>query len=690
MNRFALWATALATFVTALGHFAPLAQTNEVPAGQVEAELDGKRITLPMLATDYEIEIEGAVATVKVTQQFTNPSGRALNARYLFPLNQNAAVFAMRMEVGNELIEAVIKEKQEAKKVFETAKSEGKAASLLTQHRPNMFTQDIANLMPGLPVKITLSYVQRIPKLDGDYQLVIPMIVAPRYGQGAGPAAGQREGWTIGNLPDHPDVADLNLPAGAVAPRVSLRATMRAGLPIANFGSNTHALTISGDAQSKVARLQSGKITDDRDFVLRFSLEGDNLQAGVLGTMIETGGVASLLIEPPKIVPQAMITPRELIFLIDTSGSQAGQPLAASKEFMRAALDNLRPDDQFRIIDFAETVTYFSREATAATPANLRKARRFVRDLDTGGGTNIDRAIKATFGQDESADRLRIVVFLSDGLVGNEADVISRIRQDIGQTRIYSFGVGASVNRYLMDGVAKHGRGYARYINPENNAKEVATRFARDLKTPVLTDISIDWGTLDVTGVVPKLLPDLFAGGSTQILARYAEGGAHQIRIKGKVNGVAAELPVTLTLPDAPPEATNAGLPLIWARQQITEKTLDFNTGMGNKPKLKKEVISLGLNHSLQSQFTSFVAVSKQVYNDQPDQAQNKSVALPKVAATAASAYPSAIAGSSTPEPETVLGLMLALILACLRYWRRISTVLRARFGFVKGATHAA
>lgn len=641
-------------------------------AGQVVAQLDGKQISLPLLNSNYDIKVEGTVATVQISQTFSNPNNVALNAKYLFPLNQHAAVFAMKMEVGNEVIEAVIKEKQAAEATFQQAKSEGKTASLLTQHRPNMFTQDIANLMPNMPVKVTISYVQSLPKIDGQYTLVVPMIVSPRYGQKAESQIADALGWQLVDVPSYPDVVGLNLSEKQAKPGLTMSAIIRAGLPIQGVGSTTHALAITGDDRNKALQLQNTDGTSDRDLVIRYSLEGEEIGAAVLGHFDQTGGYASVVIEPPKVVPATMITPRELIFLIDTSGSQGGQPLRASKKFMSVALDALRPNDHFRIIQFASSVTKFSRDSVQASVDNIDAGKRFVRNLTAGGGTDIDTAIKAAFDVTHAEGTLPIVVFLSDGLVGNEAAVIGRIRKDIGDARIYSFGVGTSVNRYLMDGVATHGRGYARYIDPTDNATDVAVKLANDLKSPVLTDIEIDWGGLNADVATSTGIADLFEGGSTRIFARYQTGGKHTITVRGKVSGKAVALPIEIELPSRASDKNNNALPLMWARNRIAAMTLDYNTGMGTRETLKDKVTKLGMAYSLQSQFTSFVAVSRTVYNQSPDATADKSVALSKVAGMSSAAYPTAISGSSTPEPETMLGLLLALGLAVGRYWRHL------------------
>jgi Ca-activated chloride channel family protein len=675
----------IACFLSALNALPSNAQTDPGPviAGQVVAQHNGKRITLPLLKSDYEIEIDDTVATVKITQHFSNPNSVALNAQYLFPLNQHAAVFAMQMHVGDEIIDAVIQENSVAQKTYETAKAEGKAAALLTQHRPNMFTQRIANLMPNAPIKVTLSYVQTIPKIDNDYSLIVPMIVSPRFGQPK--VFDNATGWKVDAPVTYPDVAGLNLPKDDVEPRITMVTHIKSNLPITGLTSDTHELLKTELSNGKRLIFKDSAVLDNRDFILNYALAGDTLQAGAWGEFTQQGGFASIVVEPPKVIPDAMVTPRELIFLIDTSGSQGGQPLQASKTFMSAALSSLRPDDYFRIVQFQSSVTSFANDAMPATRQNILAGKRFVQNLNAGGGTDIDRAIRASFATKRVTGTLPIVVFLSDGLVGNEAEVIKRIRRDIGDTRIYSFGVGTSVNRYLMDGVARQGRGYARYIDPTDDASEVAVKFASDLKTPVLTDISVDWGELDASQSTPHVIPDLFEGGTVRIFTRYKAGGTYTIKVKGKVNGVAAQLPMEITLPTAATNTSQSPLALTWARRQIAAKTLDYNTRVGDRATLKDEIIALGLSHSLQSKFTSFVAVSKRVYNQEPDATQTKAIALPKVSGMSKIAYPSTVTGSSTPEPETVFGFLLALLMGLGRFHKTLRSYLSVFISKAKG-----
>lgn len=690
------------------------AQTHAAPqpgdiAGRIVAERDGRRIELPLLKSDVSVTIEADMATIDITQSFANPTTGPLEAEYLFPLNQHAAVYAMEMRVGDQIVQAVIREKAEAEAAYRQAKSDGKAAALLTQHRPNMFTQRVANLMPGQPIEIRLRYVQMVPKIEGAHTLVIPLIVGPRYqspaesdavlaaattaaaapdgapdGAAQAPetaaatdaaapdthtAAAADNTWQIAPQPDYPPVAGLALPESVVAGRVSLDLTLSSGLELGAFGSTTHPLAIDRKGDRLTARFADGQVMENRDLVITYTLGGAGLDAAVLSHSDARGGFLSLMLEPPHIEP-AQVMARELIFVLDTSGSMSGAPMAASKRFMRAALAGLRPQDRFRIIPFSNAARHFARAALPATPANLRAGGQFVDQLSAGGGTEIDSAIRAAFATRRPADTLRIVVFLSDGYIGGEHRVLRTIDQQIGAARIYAFGVGNAVNRYLLDSMAEMGRGYARYVGLDDDALEVAEQLAADLKSPLMTDIAVDWGDVDVSGVSPARIPDLFAGGSVRLYARHRAAGPASVQVTGRVNGRAASMTVPLTLTDAPDQAA---LPLIWARNRIAQ--LERNIAVGRDPEASDaEITRLGLAFSLQSKNTSFIAVSRQVVNATGTPARHAAVPLPMVDGVTEKAYAGGFAGASTPEPETLLGLILiaALSLIGSRRWRRL------------------
>lgn len=645
-------------------------------AGRLVANIAGTSYELPMLDSKISVNIEGDMATVEITQSFINEAHLPIEAEYLFPLNQLAAVYSMDMQIGEEVITAQIRERAIAEAEFKQASQDGTAAALLTQHRPNMFTQRIANLMPGLPIEVTLRYVQMVPKIDGQHELVIPLIVGPRYESQAiqlrqtydEEPVTQANSWTISDVPAYPKVTGLELPDDFTSERVSLELKLTSGVSVSDFGSATHQLSVHSDDTGLTAKFADGKVLDNRDLVIRFSLGGETLEAASLSHKDERGGFVSMMIEPPAVPDNETVTPREMVFVLDTSGSMGGAPMQASKKFMDAALKNLRPSDFFRIIPFANHTQNYAKGSTQASAYNIRKARAYVNRLNAGGGTEIDNAIRTAFSTAQPADTMRIVVFLSDGYIGDEARVLRTIRQQIGKARIYAFGVGNSVNRYLLDAMSDEGRGYARYVSVDEDPSEVAEMLAANLKSPLLTDITIDWGDLEVYGVTPARIPDLFAGNSLRIYARYNGSGDAKVTLKGLVKGRIAEMPVSLALTDS---ADEAALPLIWARNRIAELTREI--AVGTKPdEADREITKLGLEFSLQTQNTSFIAVSKTPVNASGQQANAASVPLPMASGLSKNAFAQPFAGSSSPEPEAIIGFLMLAAMTLLGFRRRV------------------
>ncbi len=697
-----IWFLAFCICLT-IGGTKVFAAAEDELGGTVTATVDGQRIYFPALKTEIDANIQGGVATVRVIQTFDNPTDRPLQATYLFPMNKDSAVYAMTMEVGDEIIQAEIQKKEEAEQTFQKAKSEGKAAALLTQFRPNMFTQKIANLMPGLPVKVTLDYVQTVPKVDDAYELVVPLVVGPRYqplGAGLPPAElgpelaaaqdvrsdttfGQ---WEVEQLPAYPDVTGLTLPKTIEKERVSIRVALNAGVDIERAVSATHAINVKGGDTAKTVSLGKGEVLDNADFVLRYTLAGEDTKAGLLTHRDERGGFFNFMIEPPVLPKTEDVTPREIVFVLDTSGSMSGEPVAASKLFMKHALKNLRKTDYFRIIRFGNNATEFTSGPVPASLANLRVGQSYVDSLRAGGGTEIPSAIRQAFAIREAPGTMRIVVFLTDGYIGNESEVLEMIADEINNSRIYALGVGTSVNRYLLDEMGRMGRGFARYIDPTENTEDVAIELAAKIETPVLTDIDVDWGTLDVSGVTPFQIPDLFAGGSIRLQGQFDGSGTHTVFVNGLVNGAKASLPVEIKLPNKNSGESSEAIPLIWARAQIGEhmrliNTPDYlrHTNLDDT-ELKEKVTQIGLDYSLSTRWTSFVAVSKKVVNQKPEDSIDAEVPLAMVKGVGPEAYglqgtyvAQNFAGGATPEPE-VWAILVVLMFASLFALRRRRT----------------
>ncbi len=715
MRRYLKGCLAVLTVVSVQPVFAAPtpAPLDDKQGGQVVATIDGRSVPFPSLKTEVSGDLKGDLASITVRQTFVNPTNVPMNARYLFPLNKDAAVHAMQMRVGDELISAKIAKRATARTTYEKAKAKGKSAALLEQHRPNMFTQEIANLMPGAPVVITLKYSQVVPRIDNAYELRVPLVVGPRYipqrqkttpqtvAHDDEPVTETSEnttsgGWHFGPVPAYPPVAGLQLPTTVAKDRVSVNLNLVSGIPLRDVSSGSHKLNVTGDEDRKVISLAGGKTLDNRDFVLRYSLAGDQPQAGLLVHKRDGEGTFSLLIEPPKVPQDADITRREMVFVLDTSGSMSGQPMAASRTFMRHALKTLRPGDAFRIIRFSNNASEFSPAALAATPENVAAGTAYVNAITAGGGTEILSGLQRAYARPPATNVLRIVVFLSDGYVGNEAEILKLVSGSVGKGRLYAFGVGAAVNRYLVSEMARLGRGVSRIIDPTMNSQEEAVKFASRLDMPVLTDIKINWGRLAPTEVTPSVLPDLFAGDSLRVLGRFAETGSHQIDITGTVNGRRVKLPLKLDL-SAGASGTGSTIPLIWARSRIADHMRETMMPMRMRPsgvsdaEVEQRVTALGLAHSLVTQWTSFVAVSERVVNPNPALSKDTDVPVPLVKGVSHKAYPNGnipmrktqsakptkfamnqpaaapfsgpvFSGGSTPEPEHLIALLVLIL----------------------------
>ena len=670
----------------------------------------------PSLNTDIKADIKGDSATVSVTQTFINPTNKPVHAKYLFPLSKDAAINSMVMEMGEEIVEAIIKEKEEAKEIYDDAKREGRAASLLEQHRPNMFTQNIANLVPGLPIKVTIKYVQKISKVDNDYELVVPLIVGPRYipRKSIAPTVAFRETngenrnqnedtpkygqWNVSDIPPYPPLMKIVRPTSIEPSRVSIKVTLESGTPIGRLYSDTHRIKLSGEQFKKEITLSKSSIIDNRDFILRYNLGGSKIQGGFLAHKTNKKNLLglkpeenffSLMIEPPMKIKEENVIGRELVFVIDTSGSMSGEPIETSKAFMSYALKNLRQNDSFRIIKFSDNPAEYYSGSVPATHINKKRALRFISSLEASGGTELAPAMKQAFSVAKPLNMLQVIVILSDGYVGNEPEILRLINQRMNSnSRLYSFGIGTSVNRYLLSEMAYIGRGIFRVINPTENITDSAIKFANKIKSPLLTNIKIDWGKLEVSDVTPKIIPDLWAGETVRIYGKFKGTESQNIKVVGLVKGGKASLPIKASLQSNTTAEENGAIPLIWARSKISDYMRLKNTPEDMRipnisdSKIRGKVIDLGLKYSLMTKWTSFVAVSRKVVNPNPMNTSEAQVPLPKVKGITYNAYGNILAqnfsGSSVPEPETVFGLALILFLGVLVSTRMVKTRLQA------------
>lgn len=616
----AIAVAAIVAFSTLRGSQTVFAQTDQSAGALVVLGPEGKpKASCPLKHTDVKAHISGFLSRVIVTQEFENPFKEKIEAVYTFPLPQDAAVDDMTMHVGERTVRGKILRREEAQAAYEAAKTGGQVASLLDQERPNIFTQSVANILPGEQVKITISYVETLKYEAGSYEFVFPMVVGPRYVPGT-PTGAQGNGFSLdtSQVPDGSRITPRPIPVGMrVGHDVSLDLTLDAGVPIASLASKSHEIDIdgSGGRQAHV-RLKSNEVIPNKDFVLRYDVGGSAIQDALLTHRSDKGGFFTLILQPPLRVTSEDVMPKELVFVLDTSGSMSGFPIEKAKETMKLALDSLYPADTFNLITFAGDTRILFPEPVPATSENLKKAEAFLAGTYGSGGTEMMKAIKAALDPSDSQGHVRIVCFMTDGYVGNDMEIISEVQKH-PNARVFSFGIGSSVNRFLLDKMAEQGRGEVEYVSLNDDGSAAARRFHERVRNPLLTDISIDWNGLPVTDVYPNRIPDLFGAKPVIVTGRYTAAGRGVIRLRGKMAGQDFVREVPVNFPET--QDQNDVLSSLWACNRIADLMDQDYQGLQQgtmKPELKESITSLGLDYRLMTQFTSFVAVEEMIVTD--------------------------------------------------------------------------
>ncbi len=576
----------------------------------------------PLKHTDVRGAISGFVARLTVTQTFENPAEQNIEAVYTFPLPDNAAVDDMTIQIGDRTVRGLIKKREEARAIYEKAKATGHVAALLDQERPNIFTQSVANILPGEQVTVTISYLQTLEYEEGAYTFVFPMVVGPRYipGDATGKQAG---GWApdTNQVPDASRITPPVTPKGTRAGHdISLELAIDAGVPIQELHSTLHEVDVQREGANRATvKLRDQATIPNKDFILKYEVAGEKIEDAVLsqaapaGSKLGPGGYFTLILQPPAQVAAADATPKELVFVLDTSGSMWGFPLEKGKALISRALDELNPGDTFNLITFSGDTQVLFPEPVYPTAENIRTAKNFLNGRNGGGGTEMMKAIRASLDPSDDQEHIRVVCFVTDGYVGNDMEIIGEIQKH-PNARVFSFGIGNAVNRFLIEGMAKAGRGDSEIVSLSDKASAAADRLYERLRSPLLTDISIDWGGLPVTDVYPKRLPDLFSGKPLVITGRYTAAGSGKIQLRGHQAGqdIVREIPVTLTAHSA----ERNPLPSFWARRKIDDLMAQDWSGIQGgsmKPELQNEITQLGLDYRLMTQFTSFVAVEEKV-----------------------------------------------------------------------------
>ena len=571
-----------------------------VPEGKI------KEVPLPLKHTDVKARIDGYISTVNVRQQFHNPFDTKIEATYMFPLPEKSAVSEFLMIIGDRKIRGILREKEEAEAIYREARSQGYQASLLVQHRPNIFEQKVANIEPGESIDVDIKYFHTLAYNDGWYSFVFPTVVGPRY-----------------NPPGHSDPI-IPVPHGSTGTAensatipylrpdersghdISINVEIDAGVVIEELQS-THQIkaTRSSDSKAQV-RLAAQSTIPNRDFVLNFQVAGDTVKSNLMAYQDpQTGqGYFTMMLYPPMEHASFARRPMEMVFVLDCSGSMNGRPLEQAKNAVSVALDHLQEGDTFQIIRFSENSTQLGAAPLAATRENISMARRYLANLHGTGGTQMIEGIKAALDFPHDPSRLRFVSFMTDGYIGNELDIIGAVHDRIGESRIFSFGVGSSVNRYLLERMAKEGRGAVAYLGPQDSAKDIMKNFFGRISHPALTDLEINWGGMAVSDVYPAQIPDMFVGRAVVVTGKFL-GAANDVSVSG-YRGADRH---TMAVSAAGTGEDKAQISRIWARLRIADLADRQAWQPDPHGELENSIRTTALEYQLMSDYTSFVAV---------------------------------------------------------------------------------
>lgn len=584
--------------------------------------------TLPLKETRADVAISGVMAHVKVTQVYKNEGTKPIEAIYIFPGSTRAAVFAMRMTVGERTIVAEIQKKEDARKIYEDAKAAGKTASLLEQQRPNVFQMNVANVLPGDTIKVEMDYVEGLQAEDGSYEFVYPAVVGPRYtGE-----SNQAEGFTA-----TPYTKEGEKPSYGWD--VSVR--LDGGMKIQRVTSTSHPISTSFPAENLADITLTNKgAAGTKDFVLKYQLSGKTVQTGVLLLPGEKENFFLAMVQPPERVAAADRPRREYVFIVDVSGSMHGFPIDTAKTVMNGLLDGMGPDDTFNILCFSGGNMVLSPESLPVTPANVGKAKDFMANMRGGGGTEILGALREALAMKTVKGFARTFVAVTDGYVSVEPQVFRTIRENLGEASFFAFGIGSSVNRHLIEGMARMGMGEPLIVMHGDDAVEKAAKFKAYIESPVLTDIKVGFQGFDAYDVEPVAVADLYAQRPVMVFGKYKGKAQGTITVSG-VTGKGA-FSQTLEVARATASKHNEALRYLWARHKIA--TLADYQQYERGSSFEAEITQLGLDYNLMTAYTSFVAVDERVRNTNGSTTVKQPLPLPEGVSNMAVAEPAAAA----------------------------------------------
>ena len=587
-----------------------------IGAGQILfTDRRGDRFDAVHLASHVDFTISGIVAEVVLTQSFRNQTDDWREATYVMPLPETAAVHAMTMRVGERIIRSVVKEKEEARAVYLRAKAAGKKAALVEQSRPNLFRQVIANIAPGELIEVELRYLQLIDYDSGQFSLRFPMTITPRYIPGTVlPAPGddaQRwivgdKGWAIATdqVVDAPLITPVMQSSHeSVINPITIEATIDVGMALQQIDSSYHSISVNRNHDEYKVELVQGTVAMDRDFVLTWTpVIGAEPVAAAFRERVDGQDYVLLMILPPERAHVVRALPRDMLFVIDTSGSMQGTSIEQARSSLARALSQLRPEDRFNLIEFDDAWSQLFSSVQPADPFNLHLAETRTKQLSAGGGTNMLPALNVALASETSNHHLKHIVFITDGAVGNETALFQAIAERIGNGRLFPVGIGSAPNSFFMRQAAKYGRGTYTHIGNLHETGEKMDALFKKIDSPIATDIEIFWPG-DVESF-PQRIPSVYRGEPLLIVAR-ADTLAGDIHISGRTAQSSWQQTVSL-----PEDASASGVGSLWARKKI-EVLEEEAVRLGQPDATRIEIIDVALSHSLVSRFTSLVAVEE-------------------------------------------------------------------------------
>jgi len=561
---------------------------------------------LPLKSTSAEVNIAGVIANVSVVQEYANEGKNPIEAIYVFPASTRAAVYSMKMTIGDRTIIAQISEREQARRDYETAKQQGKSASLLEQDRPNVFQMNVANIMPGDRIKVELNYTELLIPEDGVYEFVYPTVVGPRYSNQPAVTAPPQEQW-INNPYTHEGEKPLY--------DFNLKCTLNAGMPVSDVLCTSHKTDIKFDSpQNAIIRLlPEEKQGGNRDFIIRYRLAGDKIQSGILLYPGKDENFFLAMIQPPKHVTLSVVPPREYVFIIDVSGSMHGFPLDVSKKLLRDLIGNLRPTDRFNVLLFAGASNLLSETSMSANEENIKKAISFIDCQQGGGGTELLPALQRALDLTGTEGFARSFVIATDGYVDVEKQAFDLIRKNMNKANFFAFGIGSSVNRHIIEGMAHAGMGMPFVITKPDEAEVTAQKFRKYIQNPVLTHIAISYDNFEAYDVEPLSVPDVFSERPVIIFGKYRGNPSGGIVLKGMNSEGKYETRMLVNTAKA--LESNVALRYLWARERIRTLSDYASTGHGGSDEYKPEIIELGLKYNLLTSYTSFIAIDNDIRN---------------------------------------------------------------------------